>query len=61
MNTRPTIVAHADWSVAPAKRWLVLAALDAGAYRAQAPQPAGDPQTLLNRLRAQARKASDNR
>ena len=61
MNTRPTIVAHADWSVAPAKRWLALAAPDAGAYRAQPAQPVGDPQTLLSRLRSQARKASDKR
>ncbi len=48
------LVAHADWSVAPGKRWLALATLQAGAYRAKPPQPVGDPQTLLRRLRAQA-------
>lgn len=54
MDTQPKLVAHADWSVAPAKRWLALAALQAGAYRAQPSQPVGDPQTLLSRLRALA-------
>jgi hypothetical protein len=54
MEIKTALVAHADWSVAPAKRWLALAALEAGAYRAQPPQPVGDPQTLLSRLRAQA-------
>jgi hypothetical protein len=54
MDTQPKLVAHADWSVASAKRWLALAALQTGAYQAQPPQPVGDPQTLLSRLRAQA-------
>lgn len=54
MVVQPQLVAHADWSVAPAKRWLALAMLEKGAYRAQPPQPVGDPQTLLSRLRAQA-------
>jgi hypothetical protein len=54
MDARPQLVAHADWSVVPAKRWLALAALQTGAYRAQPPQLAGDPQTLLSRLREQA-------
>ena len=54
MDARPQLIAYADWSVAPAKRWLALATWEAGAYRAQPPQPVGDPQTLLSRLRAQA-------
>lgn len=54
MDVLPRLVAHADWSVTPAKRWLALAMLEAGAYRAQPPQPVGDPLALLNWLRAQA-------
>lgn len=54
MTILPHLVAHADWSVTAAKRWLALATLHASAYRAQPPQPVGDPQTLLNRLRKQA-------
>ncbi len=50
-NKLPTVVAHADWSVSPAKRWLVAARLDGpGRYRAAAPVPVGDPATLLERL-----------
>lgn len=54
MEIKPALVAHADWSVAPGKRWLALATWQAGAYRARPPQPVGDPLTLLRRLRAQA-------
>jgi hypothetical protein len=54
MNKIPGLVAHADWSVAPAKRWLALAMLDARSYRAQLPQPAGNPQALLGWLRSLA-------
>ena len=47
----PAVVAHADWSVSPAKRWLVRARLeDSGCYRAEAPVPVGDPATLLEQL-----------
>ena len=48
----PAVVAHADWSVGPAKRWIVRAALAAdGRYRAGPPEPVGPPETLLERLR----------
>lgn len=51
----PAVVAHADWSVSPAKRWLAVARRGAnGRYRATAPQPVGDPATLLARLAEQA-------
>lgn len=51
----PAVVAHADWSLSPAKRWLAMARLDAsGRYRAAAPQPVGDPATLLARLGEEA-------
>lgn len=50
----PTLVAHADWSTAPAKRWLACAAWDAGRYRVRAPEPVGEAGRLLRRLRAAA-------
>ena len=51
----PAIVAHADWSVDPAKRWLALARLGkAGRYLARLPEPAGPLPTLLERLARQA-------
>lgn len=58
MEIKPALVAHADWSVAPGKRWLALATLGAGSYHAQAPQKVGDVQTLLYRLRELAEPAS---
>ena len=50
----PTLVAHADWGTAPAKRWQAQATLRNGRYIATAPQPVGDATTLLARLRATA-------
>lgn len=51
----PAIVAHADWSVDPAKRWLALARLGkAGRYLVRPPEPAGPLCTLLERLARQA-------
>jgi hypothetical protein len=51
----PTLVVHADWSAQPRKRWMARAALqEDGRYHAHAPQPVGDPETLLERLRADA-------
>jgi hypothetical protein len=49
----PSFVAHADWGSAPAKRWIAAARFD-GCYVAGAPEPVGEPGTLLERLRAQA-------
>lgn len=52
---RPALVAHADWSTHPQKRWLARAVhLKSGRYRAFAPEPAGDPATLIDRLSRQA-------
>ncbi len=49
-------MAHADWSVSPGKRWLALAVLqDDGCYLGYAPQPVGEAQTLLHRLRGLAK------
>lgn len=53
----PAVVAHADWSVSPAKRWLAVARRDGrGRYRAAAPVLVGDPATLLTRLVGAARQ-----
>ncbi len=53
-NQLPGLIAHADWSVTPAKRWLALAVLNAGRYQAQPPQEVGDVLTLSGRLRTLA-------
>jgi len=45
------LVVAADWSVAPRKRWMALAArVRGGRFRAGAARPVGDPQTLLARV-----------
>ena len=50
----PPLVAHADWSVAPAKRWMAVARPGRGGWRIGAPVPVGEVATLLDRLRAAA-------
>jgi hypothetical protein len=45
---------HADWSRHPAKRWMTRALRRDGAWHAEAPEPVGEPGSLLRRLRAQA-------
>lgn len=47
------IAAHADWSTDPRKRWVSIARRDAGGWRAEAPQPVGDPVALMARLLAE--------
>ena len=49
-----TIVAHADWSVDPRKRWVTVAQRDADVWRLGAPAPVGEVATFLARLRAVA-------
>lgn len=51
---RPAIVAHADWSLEPRKRWLATARLDGDRYTVGTPEPVGDSGTLLTRLRGDA-------
>jgi len=47
----PEVVAHADWSLDPGKRWLALARLGkAGGYIAREPRPVGPLPSLLDRL-----------
>ena len=50
----PALVVHADWSMHAAKRWMAVATLERGRYRAHAPEPVGDSATLLERLRDRA-------
>lgn len=52
---RAVLVAHADWGASAARRRLAYALRQsAGRFIAFAPGPAGDPRTLLERLRALA-------
>jgi hypothetical protein len=50
-SARVNVAAHADWSVDPRKRWMAVARRDGAVWRLAAPVPAGDPATLLHRLR----------
>jgi diguanylate cyclase (GGDEF)-like protein/PAS domain S-box-containing protein len=43
----PALVGHADWSTSAAKRWIATASLRDGVYRVGAPEPVGDPGTLI--------------
>ena len=52
-----TIVAHADWSVDPRKRWVAVARRDAGVWRLAAPEPVGEVATFLARMRTPPRAA----
>lgn len=51
LSPLPGLVAHADWSTNPKKRWLARAILDKdGLYHALPPVLAGDPVDLIRRL-----------
>jgi hypothetical protein len=53
--TLPALLAHADWSVHPDKRWLARAERRPdGSYRALAPRPVGPLETLWSRLEREA-------
>ncbi len=43
-------MAHADWSVTPAKRWVAVAVRRGRRFEVHGPEPAGDPLVLLGRL-----------
>ena len=49
-----TIVAHADWSVDPRKRWMAVARRAAAGWRLAAPVPVGEVGSLCARLREAA-------
>jgi hypothetical protein len=44
------LIVHADWSSAPAKRWVTVAKLEGSSYLVNTPEPAGDVHTFLPRL-----------
>src|ERR1019366_3097754 len=47
----PSVVAHADWSLGPNKRWIACAELDEReVYRVAGPEPVRDASSLLQRL-----------
>lgn len=48
------LAVHADWSIDPRKRWMAIARPEADGWRIAAPEPVGDPASLLPRLRAEA-------
>lgn len=50
----PVLVAHADWSTNPKKRWIATGSLSGTSYRLSAPQRVGDVPSLLRRLNEQA-------
>jgi hypothetical protein len=41
------VIAAADWSTHPSKRWICVARLEGGLYHVTHPAPAGDPHRLL--------------
>lgn len=46
----PRVVAHADWSMHPGKRWIAVATRQRSGYLALPPERAGPPDTLFARL-----------
>ena len=48
------IVAHADWSVDPRKRWVAVARLGSAGRVLCEPRPVGDVASFLARLRTEA-------
>lgn len=55
IEPQPAVIAHADWSVNPKKRRMAVAVREGNAWRAGAPEPVGEPGTLLAHLRERAR------
>lgn len=51
---RPTLVAHADWSTDPKKRWMATGSLSIKSYCLSAPERVGDVASLLYRLNQRA-------
>jgi hypothetical protein len=49
-----TLAVHADWSMDPRKRWMVVARRESAGWRCGSPEPVGDVATLAGRLRLRA-------
>ena len=47
----PVLVAHADWSCDPKKRWMAVSRRVRGTYEMEIPEPVGDTGSLLSCLR----------
>ncbi len=47
----PVLIAHADWSCDPQKRWVAVSRRVQGIYKLDTPEPAGEIRSLLSRLR----------
>ena len=52
------IAAHADWSMAPGKRWAAVARRDASGWRMEAPRLVGAPRDFAATLLAEGRPAA---
>lgn len=50
----PRLIAHADWSTTPGKRWIAVARRQDTQYVLEPPQPATEPRDLIARLRDRA-------
>lgn len=50
----PALVAHADWSIHPRKRWMACAELRNGTYTAHKPENAVEAENLLRQLHARS-------
>ena len=56
---KPNLIAHADWSTDPKKRWMCLASFQKGqSYTVEAPEQAGNLTDLFHRLMVRADNGS---
>lgn len=53
LSTLPALVAHADWSIHPRKRWMARATLRDGVYTASAPEQVTNAGSLLMDLQTE--------
>lgn len=49
-----TVIAHCDWSIEAKKRWMCVAVRQGETWALSAPEPVGDTQNLIHRLRRQS-------
>lgn len=52
--TRPTLIAHCDWSMSPGKRWMAKARLEADTYRLEVPVVVPEAGRLVQDIRDEA-------
>ena len=51
LTSMPILVVHADWGSEPCKRWMTVAIRKSGRFQVQSPEPVGEAQTLVGRVR----------